>query len=212
MSKSIFIILVLLLSGCAKGNGRGGYEANLTEKTVQPQTMMVATPLPQTLYVVFDPAKVADSFEVVNSKNSMTGFRPFFGDGLKKALAPYFQDVQIVEPSFAFPADAHAVADVKLDLVEARNLDVGGLRYVTLNMQWSFAVRPHDAAEYLFSFSGVGTSDQTYARLEEGAQQMLKSSLAGLLNGWTEKDVYKAFKAHAASSASTGAPSDVQDL
>jgi hypothetical protein len=195
MKIALLLSALFLIVGCGgPQNANGGYEANMTGITVQPMTMMVATPIPQTLYIVMDPAKVADDITIQNSKNTMIHFRQFFSDGLKKSLAPYFQNVEIVAPGFAAPTEPHVIADVKLDSIEARDFYAGGLTYVTLLMQWSFAIRPNQETDYLFSYSGVGSSDQTYATLQEGAQQMLKSSLAGLLQGWTDKKAYQTLK------------------
>jgi len=184
------ILMLFFTTGCTTYSA----QADMAGVTIQPMTMMVAKPLPQTLYIVMDPAKVADDIAITKSPMTLTHFRGFLGDGLKKSLAPYFQNVEIVAPGFTAPKEAHVIADVKLDGVEARQFNAGQMIYTTLLMQWNFAIRPNQETDYLFSYSGIGNSDTTYTNLTEGVQQMLKSSMAGLLQGWTEKNAYQTLK------------------
>jgi hypothetical protein len=194
------IVLLASLAGCA-------VTADLTRNSVRPPTLMVATPIPRTLYIVMTPDNVADAFPIRNSAHSVVSFRAFFGDTLRRTMQPYFSAVEVVAAAPASPPGAAVIADVRVDGVEARDLPIGSLIYTTLHLQWAFAIRPAEDTEYAFTFAGEGVSDHAYRTLGEGFEQMTLSAVGGLMEGWTENDVFALLRgapATAADGSSTG--------
>lgn len=167
---------------------------NLEQNSVRPPTLMVATPLPRTLYLVVGADNVPDTIPVRNSANptlTVLSFQTFFGEALRLALRPYFRSVEIVSEAPAPEAGPCFVADLRIDDVEARDLPIGAYTYRTLLIQWAFAIRPSEATEYTYSFAGSGTSDHAYRTLGEGFEQMTLSAISGLLEHWTDDDVFR---------------------
>lgn len=193
------IALVALLPGCA-------VTADLTRNSVRPPTLMVATPIPRTLYIVMTPDNVADAFPIRNSAHRVVSFRSFFGDALRRTMQPYFTAVEVVSAAPASPPGSAVIADVRVDGVEARDLPVGNLVYTALHLQWAFAIRPAEASEYAFTFAGDGVSERAYGSLGEGFEQMTLSAIQGLMEGWTENDVFDLLRGAAAPAGSTAAP------
>jgi hypothetical protein len=185
---SILAVSLLLpfSAGCA-------VTADLSRNVVNPPTLMVASPLPRTLYLVMTPEDVADAFPIRNSPHSVISFRAFFGETLRRTMRPYFANVAIVteRPSQAEPS---YIADVRVDGVDAHDLPVGNLVYTELRIQWAFAIRASEASEYAFTFAGNGVSERAYQSLGEGFEQMTLSAVSGLTQRWTENDVFTALR------------------
>jgi hypothetical protein len=177
------LALSFTLVGCA-------VTADLSRNTVRPPTLMVARPSPRTLYIVMTTDNVPDAFPVRNSPHSVISFRSFFGETLQRAMRPYFAAVEVVSAPPVAAVGTAVIADVRVDGVEARDLPVGQLIYTTLHLQWAFAIRPAEASEYAFTFAGEGVSDHAYRTLGEGFEQMTLSAIQGLMEGWTENDVF----------------------
>jgi hypothetical protein len=203
-------LALLLLGAAACGGARasaGGtgaaadvYTVDLHARTVQASPPMIAKPLPRRLLLVVDPQKVADTLPIAKWQQrgktaAVAGVQQYVAASLQKTLGAYFRDVAVVAPGFAEPSEPYVVADLRVDGVEARSIATGSLTYVILNLTWAIAVRPSEADEYLFSFAGVAPSAETYGSLEEGCDQMMRSALHGLLESWTEKDVFGALAA-----------------
>lgn len=185
MKFAIFIILSSLVVGCgASENSRGGDVADMTKTLTQPTNTEVVEPIPQTLYIVMDPAKVADDIMIQNSKDSFSNFRSYLGDSLQKTFEPYFKNIEIVEPGFAAPAEAHFIADIEIHSLEAQGFTGGDAQ--KLIMQWSFAIKPSHETDNLFSYSGTGESDSD-AALEEDVWRIINSALAALMTQWNEQ-------------------------
>lgn len=196
---AVGIVLLLAAAGC----GFAPVHWDLSQNTVRPARPMVASPIPMTLYVVLSPSDVPDTIQIRNSSNSVLGFQEFLGEGLRTALSPYFQSVEIVStrPSADVPC---VIADVRVDGVEARDLPIGNYVYTTLVLQWAFAIRPSGAAEYTFSFSGNGVSDHAYRTLGEGFEQMTLSALNGLQQQWADGDAFNRLAAEIQNSTTSG--------
>lgn len=183
-----FAVLMLVVPAC----GLVPYTANLTNRSIRPPSLMVARPSDRTLFLVIRPGRVADEFPIRNTPHSVTGFSSFLGRALRGTLDPYFRSIVVVErvPSSA-AGQPHAVADVRLDSVESRPLTVGSYTYHALRMQWAFALRPGEADEYLFTFGGIANSEHQYRTLDEGCEQMMLDAMAGLMQGWTQENVFQ---------------------
>mgnify|MGYP004398298105 FL=1 len=204
-------LCAMLLAGCL--GGAASRQADLTGRSVAAPTMMVARPLPRTLYIVLDPMRVPDRVHVRQSQYSAIEFRTFFKRSLRTALAPYFQRILVVDSPPLDEPDPHFVADVRLDGIEMRPHGRLGYAQDVLQMQWGFAIRPSEADDYLFSFTGTGVSETEYSQLELGFQQMMLSALTGLVSKWTEGDVFQhLIDATGGNAAPTPAPSTTRSL
>jgi hypothetical protein len=185
----VLTLLALASAGCA-------VTANLRNNSVRPPTHMIATPIPRTLYIVMAPDDVQDAFPIRNSPHSVVAFRQFFGDALSRTLRPHFRSVEVVSVAPA-PGTPAVIADVRVDGVEARDLPVGSLVYTTLVIQWALGVRLSESTDYAFSFAGNGASDHAYRTLGEGFEQMTLSAMNGLVQEWTDRNVFPGLAAAA---------------
>jgi hypothetical protein len=157
--------------------------------TAKPPSLLVAEKIERPLYLVLDPAKVPDSFDLVTSAGDqfkLTEFQKFVSRDLRQALMAYFSNVEVVNSPSLLPSTPHIVGDIKVDRVQLHALPVGGLTYVKIEMNWALAFRPNEATEYAFSFAGTGTSSESYPTFEAGCGQMVEDSIAGMIKKWTE--------------------------
>ncbi len=185
MKFAIFVILVSLVIGCgASENSKGGDVGDMTKTLTQPNNTVVVEPIPQTLYIVMDPAKVADDIMIQNSNDSFSHFRSYLSESLQKTFEPYFKNIEIVEPGFATPAEAHFIAEMEILGIEAQGLT--GEDDQKLVMQWIFTIKPNHEADNLFSYSGTGESDSD-ATLEEDVWRIINSALAALMTQWNDQ-------------------------
>lgn len=179
-----FLILSLALGCGASENSKGGEVGDMSKTLTQPTNTEVVKAIPQTLYIVMDPAKVADDIMIQNSKDSFSNFRSYLGESLQKTFEPYFKNIEIVEPGFAAPAEAHFIAEMEILSIEAQGLTGGDAQ--KLIMQWTFALKPSHKTDTLFSYSGTGESDSD-AALEEDVWRIINSALAALMTQWNEQ-------------------------
>ncbi len=200
MNFAISVIIFSLVVGCgASENSKGGDVGDMTKALTQPTNTEVVEPIPQTLFIVMDPAKVADDIMIQNSKDSFSNFRSYLGDSLQKTFEPYFKNIEIVEPGFAAPTEDHFIAELEILSVEARGITGGDDQ--ELIMQWSFAIKPNHETDNLFSYSGTGESDYDET-LEEDVWRIINSALAALITQWNDQKTletlrnYKPQKAH----------------
>lgn len=103
-----------------------------------------------------DPDQVDSDFPIRDSHVRVSGFRAYLSRALRDTLRPYFSNVQIVSALPRDLSEPYVTADVRLDLVEARNHRVGNLEYRVLRMQWAMAFRPSDSDDYVFTFRRRG--------------------------------------------------------
>lgn len=161
---------------------------SLNDVTASPMSLMVAKKIDLPLVIVLDPAKVPASWPL-HKKYAVADWSTFVSRDLKKSMENYFSTVTVLAPGAPMPDGPHLMADVKIDRVQLRPIDMGGLTYNVMEMQWGFALRASDADSYLFSFAGTANSKETYASAIVGLGQLIESALGGLLQAWTEKDV-----------------------
>jgi hypothetical protein len=161
-------------------------------------SLLVAKKMQRPLYLVLEPARVKDSWEMSGSSGTFTlkEFQTFVRRDLKQAMAGYFERVEIVTSGDQIPPGApHVIGDVKVDKVALHDLNAGRLTYTAIEMTWSFALRPSERAEYAFSFGGTATSSESYPTFEVGCAQMIESAIAGMLDKWTDKGALETFRA-----------------
>ena len=166
---------------------------SLNDVTASPLSLMVAKKIDVPLVLVLDPAKVQDSWPM-HKKYAVADWSSFVSRDLKSSMENYFSTVTVLAPGDAMPDGPHLVADVKIDRVQLRPIETGGLTYNVMQMQWGFAVRAAGAEDYLFSFAGTASSKETYASALDGLGQLIESAIGGLLQAWTEKDVPTAIR------------------
>lgn len=193
--RNLIVVMSLGLTQVACGLS-GPHQASLKDASATPPSFMVAKKIPTTLYVVLDPAKIQD---VYNMKGGRTGwelvlsdFHSFVTTDLQGILVQQFERVEIVSPGHAFAGDRYIVADVKVDSVKLHERRVDaytGQLATRLEMTWGAAFRTSDADDYMFSFAGVGSSDENASSLDDHIAQMIENSLAGFLQKWGEANV-----------------------
>ena len=196
---SIAAALVLAVSACASGSRTksihgtvGGY--SMTNAHPKPLSLMVAQKIERPLYIVLDPAKVKDTWQLDTCANPGKGcgqfhlmdVQQFVRRDLKAAMANYFTRVEVIDAGEALPETPHIVADVKVDDIRLNFLVRGMLTHVIIEMSWGFAMRGNDQAEYAYSFAGTATSNDSYPNFEVGCAQMVENAIPAMLKKWTE--------------------------
>lgn len=185
--------------GCAprskSASGKSGSD-NLSLAEAKPTipTLLVAKKIPRTLYIVLDPTRVPDDVDMSVShplfkrEIHVGDFRLFVERDLKMALEPYFEKVVVVRTSAAIPDVPHIVADVKVDKVHTGAKQGGMSLYLPQEITWSFALRPSEESNYLFSYAGTSANSGQYPSFIEGLAEMIEVAITGMLKKWTEDD------------------------
>jgi hypothetical protein len=179
------LFLVLCCVGCGPRKPMIFDMANVN--TTVP-SLLVAKKIERPLYIVVDPARVADTHELklINKPVTVNNFQQFVKRDLKTALEPYFSEVKVVSSADELPSEPHIVGDVKVDRLSVHDMRVGIMAYLFIEVTWSFALRPSNAEEYTFSFAGTGKSKESYKTFEEGLSQMSENAITSMLKEWTE--------------------------
>ncbi len=192
---------LLFASACATGNyGRsvngtvGGY--SMLNVHARPLSLMVAHKIERPLYIVVDPARVKDVWQLDTAACATGGFgcehfnlldvQQFVRRDLKAAMENYFSRVEVVDSPQALPATPHVVADVKIDDIRLDSLVRGRLTYVLIEMNWGFALRGSDQTDYAYSFAGTASSNDSYPTFEAGCAQLVENAIPAMLKKWTE--------------------------
>jgi len=154
-------------------------------------SLLVAKKIERPLFIVLDDTRVKDSWQL--SSNAMSGgtlkdFQLLVSRDIKGALEPYFSKVTVVKSRDGLPNTPHIVADVKVDRLKLHDMVAGALTYVLIEITWSFALRPSEADDYVFSFAGTASSSESYPTFEVGLAQMVESAVTGMLKKWTESE------------------------
>ena len=117
---------------------------------------------------------------------SLFDVQTFVTRDLKLAMETYFSQVTVVPAGTELPATPHVVADVKIDDLRLAALNRGGLTYQLIEMTWSFALRPNEAADYTYSFAGASQSNDSYPTFEAGVASLEENALTAMLKKWVE--------------------------
>ena len=187
----------------------------MTNVQAAPPSVMVATKVPATLYIVLDPAKIEDTYVSKSERRgitlTVTEFRTFVTRDLVKAMSPYFEKVEVIAPGTEPSTERHVIADVKVDSVKLVDQAVTGQVTIVasyLVMTWGYAIRTSDASDYLFSFAGVSSSTHTSNGVEDFVAQTVEDAITGLLSKWSEADVTPKLLAWAEGGATPPSESD----
>jgi hypothetical protein len=182
-------MMVLVLATLVACQGVGPQTAQMANLAVSTAPMPITTPIQRPLVLVVSETAVAPDVTIENTPHSITGFDAFVAASLQQALANQFTSVTVVTSSSEAPAEPHFVAEYVVTGVWGKHLEVEGTTETALIMAWSFALRPSESQDYVFTASGEGVSDTGYATLDEGVRQMMTSALDLLHQIWTEKNV-----------------------
>lgn len=185
LASALFTILV----ACGGANTPIRYAFTMDAVAVQPPSLLVAHKDERTLYLVLDPQRVRDLWQIDfqdGSKATLTKFQEFVTRDLKHALENYYVRVEVMSPQQALPQEAHVVADVKVDAVKLHEAVGPGVTVRQLEMTWAFALRPSEARDYEFSYAGTDTSSSAYPSIEAGMGQLIESSITSMLSKWSD--------------------------
>lgn len=195
------LALAFLALGCAPANygqsayGTDGY--SMKNVRASPPSVMVAHKIARPLFIVLDPTRVPDTWPmqtdacVVGGAGcehfKVTDFQEFVRRDLKHAMESYFTKVEVVPSLAAITASDYVVADVKVDSLTLRSMVTGMLTHVFIHMNWSFALRPKESQEYVYSFGGTAESNDSYPTFEAGCAQLVENAIPGMLKKWIEE-------------------------
>lgn len=199
----ILSVLVLAL-GCAGGHGnyarsvygtKGGY--SMRNVHAHPVNLMVAHKIDLPLYIVLDPSKVKNTWDMQTDACAtqapgcehfkLMDFQLFVRRDLRNAMKNYFTRVEVVGSKDALPKTPYVEGDVDINNVRLHALDRGDLTYQIIEMTWQFALRRSDQQDYAYSFAGTATSGDSYPTFEAGCAQLVDNAIPGMLKKWTEK-------------------------
>ena len=182
------VMSAILISGCAPKT----YQFSLSSVKPMPAGLMIAKKQQYPLYLVLDRQRIPAEwlFKVGNDTGVISDVDLFVKRDLKNALSQFFQEVQVVN---RIPENAthYWAADIKVDRVEQVKLVRGALTYLPMQMKWQFALRGHQAEDYLFTFGDSATSIDTYPSLIEGAKLTIETAIERLTKAMVDKGVFK---------------------
>ena len=181
--------------------GTAGYSMKNVHAT--PASLMVAQKVARPLYIVLDPARIKDTWQLQTSDCEVSGpgcehfqltdFHEFVRRDLKQAMLAYFSRVEVVGSSSEIPPGAHVVGDVKVDAIKLRSVVTGIFTHVFIQMIWGFALRPGEATEYAYSYAGTAESNDSYPTFEAGCGQLVENAIPAMLKKWVEEGGVEAF-------------------
>jgi len=177
------VMISLALMAC------GGGGVNVAVLSPSAPTLMVASKLQTPLYIVLDPARVKPAYEV-DRIGTVSNMGSFVSRDLKAAMSEHFATVKIVSNASEITEEPHVVADVKVDGFKKSSVSDGAASYSVFEMTWSFALRPSDSSDYLFSFAGISPSDYRAKSMDAVVSGMLELALTGLLEKWAESGTF----------------------
>ena len=190
----IGLLSVFALSmGCAPKT----YHFSLSSVAPKPAGLMMAKKNRYPLYLVLDPQRMPAEWTFKNARGDtavLGDFGQFVKRDLKNALGQYFREVKVVASVPDAPGP-HWAADVQVDRVEQVRLVRGPLTYLPMQMKWQFALRGHQAEDYVFTYGGTATSLDTYRDIPEGAKQTVEAAIESLTKAMVDKGVLKALRA-----------------
>jgi len=161
---------------------------------------MVAKKLDVPLYIVLDPARVKAEYAVPRI-DKLLNMQAFVTRDLVTLMKEHFSEVKVVSSAGQAPKDRAVIADVKVDEFKQESVTLAGNGYTVLVMTWSFALRPSDSEDYLFSFAGIAKSRPNEPSWSAAVTDLLENALTGLLDEWASAGTVNSLKAWAAKSS-----------
>jgi len=159
---------------------------------------LAPTRSPRTAYVVLDPHKVPATMRVLVDGEYyggvLTDLHTFVRRDLKRALTPYFADVQVVSPGQTLGPRPHVIVDVRIDRVEIGitsrvETDSYVNRSGSASLTWAIAVRTSESSEYLYSFAGQSTG-RVGVQPAIVLRTMFERAIADFLDGYRDKGIH----------------------
>lgn len=201
---ALFFIVPVALSTAACGGANyarstygteGGY--SLKNAHAKPANLMIARKVDRALYIVLDPARVKNTWELDTPSCAIPNHagcehfklfnvHEFVHRDLKAAMENYFTRVEVVAPGQTPPSSPHVIADVKIDDIKLRDVVAGHLTYTLIEMTWGFAMRRGEDKDYAYSFGGTAESSESYPTFEAGCGQLIENAIPAMLKKWTE--------------------------
>lgn len=193
---------LVLLTACGGGgnyrrsiNGTdGGYSFKNVKASVP--SVMVAHKIDRPLYLVLDPAKLKDRWEMSTTacETKSAGcehfaifdVQEFVKRDLQNAFSQYFTKVEVVAPG-AIPTTPSIVGDVKIDDLRLHDEVAGMLTYTHIEMNWGLALRRSEDTDYSYSFAGVATTPGSYPTFEAGLGQMVENAITTMMKKLVEE-------------------------
>jgi hypothetical protein len=181
----------------------GGYSMKNVRAT--PPSLLVAKKVELPLYLVLDATRVKDTWKLQTSacataspgceQFNVLDMHEFVKRDLRAAMQNYFSKVEIVSSSASIPKGAaHVVGDVKIDDLKLHALVRGMFTHQIIEMTWSFAMRRSQDADYIYSFAGTSTSNDSYPTFEAGCGQLVENAIPMMLKKWTESGGIEAMR------------------
>lgn len=194
-----FLVLCLMLGGCRTMvvmAEPSPATADMSDDTLELQTTTIATPLTLPLYFVIKDEQFPKEIDVESSSYKVLNYKPFFEDGLRKMLTPYFKEIAFVAHANKIPEGiAHYHAEVNFTGIKGDRLDYGRAIHIILMMGMSldvsFRKHPSGAQFKAFSYKGEGSSKLSYETLDVGIKDMTEAALNGLSSSWVKEKVYQ---------------------
>jgi hypothetical protein len=199
---ALVLLSIAALSACGGGGNYAqsayGTSGGYSFKNVQakPANLMMARKIERPLYLVLDPARVKNEWDIATPACEVSGpgcehfklfdAHEFVRRDLKTALLNYFNRVEVVAPGALPASGSYVVADVKIDDIKLRQLVTGALTYTLIQMTWGFAMRKNEEKDYSFSFAGTAESSESYPTFEAGLGQLVERAIPAMLKKWTE--------------------------
>jgi hypothetical protein len=160
----------------------------------KPPTIMVAKKMDVPLYIVLDPARVKPEYAAPRI-DKLLNMQSFVTRDLTRVMGEYFSEVKVVASANEAPKGRTVIADVKVDEFKSESVILSGTGYTVLVMTWSFAVRPSESEDYLFSFAGIAKSHPNQKSWDGAVTNLLENALTGLLDEWASAGAANALKA-----------------
>ncbi len=191
--------VMIASSAIAFGAGCGG-PVDVNALSPKPPTIMVAKKLEVPLYIVLDPTRVKAEYTAPRV-DKLLNMQSFVTRDLSRLMSEYFSEVKIVSSATEAPKEHAVIADVKVDEFKGEQVILSGNGYTVLVMTWSFALRPSDSEEYLFSFAGIAKSKPNEPSWNVAVTDLLENALTGLLDKWASAGAINSLKEWSANSA-----------
>jgi len=190
---------MIALGAITLGTGCGS-PVDVNALNPKPPTIMVAKKLDVPLYIVLDPTRVKAEYAAPRI-DKLLNMQAFVTRDLATLMKEYFSEVKVVSSASQAPKEHAVIADVKVDEFKQESVTLSGTGYTVLVMTWSFALRPSDAEDYLFSFAGIAKSQPKEPSWSAAVTNLLENALTGLLDEWASAGTLNSLKAWSSKSS-----------
>jgi hypothetical protein len=193
-------LVSMVFAGCSLTLGgpivAGPSQMSLRQITLSPPVPLVARKSPRPVYLVLNPAKVPSEMPVfVNGASQggqMRDTQLFVERDLQRAFANYFDQVSVVTPAQVPTFGAAVIVDVRLDRLATVSQTIEDQSSVEVrgraSLNWSIALRPANASDYLWSFTGSSQGDLT-SDPQVAYRSLFEHAIADMLKDYAQQHV-----------------------